>query len=91
MISKVLKSLMIYKRIQIFLCFTLFLGCTNKVISTNSGLKYTILTKGTGLKAKSGDEVYIFETTSYRNGTELYSNFNSKTPVKPKLVIRTLS
>jgi FKBP-type peptidyl-prolyl cis-trans isomerase len=82
---------MIYRRIQFFLFVTLLLGCANKVISTNSGLKYTILTKGTGLKAKSGDEVFIFETTSYLSGTELYSNFNSKTPVKPKLVIRTLS
>ena len=43
---------------------------------------YTILKKGTGEKAKEGQEVLIFETTSYLNGTILYSNENSTTPVK---------
>ena len=43
---------------------------------------YTILKKGTGEKAKEGQEVLIFETTSYLNGIVLYSNENSTTPVK---------
>ena len=51
-------------------------------IKTPSGLMYTILKKGTGEKAKEGQEVLIFETTSYLNGTILYSNENSTTPVK---------
>jgi FKBP-type peptidyl-prolyl cis-trans isomerase len=51
-------------------------------VSTPSGLKYKIHEQGNGVKAKAGDEVLIFETTSYRDGTVLYSNMNSSTPVK---------
>jgi len=49
---------------------------------TASGLKYIILKKGTGMPAKTGQEVLIFETTTYLNGTILYSNENSANPVK---------
>ena len=38
--------------------------------------------KGNGQKAKAGQEVLIRETTSYLNGTVLYSNENSRSPVK---------
>lgn len=65
----------------ILMVFFLF-SCANKMIETKSGLKYTILEKGSGIQAQAGDEVFIFETTSYRNGTVLYSNYNSKSPVK---------
>jgi|SRR5882724_8273589 len=51
-------------------------------IITPSGLKYKILQKGSGVSAKEGSEVLICETTSYRNGTVLYSNENSTSPVK---------
>jgi FKBP-type peptidyl-prolyl cis-trans isomerase len=72
--------------------FTL-LGCTNQnnitkssstdgYVTTPSGLKYIILQKGTGEAAKEGQEVLIFETTSYLDGTVLYSNENSTSPVK---------
>ena len=60
----------------------LFSSCSNKIIATKSGLHYRIIENGSGIKAKAGDEVYIFETTSYRNGTVLYSNYNSTSPVK---------
>lgn len=71
-----------------------FLSCSNqtklrKTASTNndfviteSGLRYKIIQKGTGQKAKVGQEVLLRETTSYLDGTVLYSNENSKTPVK---------
>lgn len=59
-----------------------FVGCSNRIVSTASGLKYKILEKGSGIVAKAGDEVFIYETTSYRNGTILYSNYNAKSPVK---------
>jgi FKBP-type peptidyl-prolyl cis-trans isomerase len=73
-------------------CFSL-LGCANqnkitkslstdRYVKTPSGLKYTILQKGSGDTAKEGQQVLIFETTSYLNGTILYSNENSTTPVK---------
>ncbi|HUM46452.1 MAG TPA: FKBP-type peptidyl-prolyl cis-trans isomerase [Chitinophagales bacterium] len=60
----------------------LFTNCSNKMVSTKSGLEYRVLEKGSGSKAKAGDTVLIFETTSYRNGTVLYSNYNAASPVK---------
>jgi FKBP-type peptidyl-prolyl cis-trans isomerase len=51
-------------------------------VTSSSGLKYKILQKGTGEPAKAGNEVLIFETTSYRDGTVLYSNENTDSPVK---------
>ncbi len=50
-------------------------------VTTASGLKYKILKQGTGEPAKEGNEVLIFETTSYRNGTVLYSNESSDRPI----------
>lgn len=69
--------------------FTL-LSCTtqNKAtqsstyVTTPSGLQYIILQKGSGIKVREGQEVLIFETTSYLNGTILYSNENTTRPVK---------
>lgn len=67
----------------VFIFSLLFLiSCSDKVITTQSGLKYRVLEKGSGIKAKAGDEVFIYETTSYRNGTILYSNYNSTSAVK---------
>lgn len=67
--------------IPIFL-FLILISCSKSVITTKSGLQYRILEKGSGIKAKSGDEVFIYESTSYRNGTVLYSNYNSTSSVK---------
>lgn len=60
----------------------MFASCSNRIVSTKSGLKYRILERGSGIKAQEGDEVFIYETTSYRNGIVLYSNYNSSSPVK---------
>lgn len=71
----------------------LFYSCANnnkltkstphdEYITTASGLKYKILQKGSGEPAKAGQEVLLFETTTYLDGTVLYSNENSKSPVK---------
>ena len=54
------------------------------LIKTKSGLQYMILKKGKGNKARAGDEILLFETTRYRDGTVLYTNENSKNPVKVK-------
>jgi FKBP-type peptidyl-prolyl cis-trans isomerase len=81
------------KWLQLLLVSILFLGCANnnKLTTTSfqdgyttiaSGLKYKILQKGSGEAAKVGQEVLIFETTTYLDGTILYSNENSTTPVK---------
>lgn len=59
------------------------LGCSvGKVKTTHSGLQYTKLRSGKGPKAKAGQEILLFETTSYRNGTVLYSNEHTTSPVK---------
>lgn len=64
----------------------IFLGCsTSKMRTSKSGLQSIILQKGTGPKAKTGQEILLFETTSYRNGTVLYSNENTKSAVKVKI------
>ncbi len=54
----------------------------NEYTTTPTGLKYMTIKKGSGETAKEGQEVLIFETTTYLNGTVLYSNENSANPVK---------
>jgi FKBP-type peptidyl-prolyl cis-trans isomerase len=51
-------------------------------VTTKTGLQYKIIQKGSGQKAKAGQEVLIRETTSYLDGTILYSNEDSRSPVK---------
>ncbi len=79
------------KYIFSFLASFILLSCANQnklaksndgYIATASGLKYKILQKGSGQLVKTGHEVLIFETTTYLNGNVLYSNENSKAPVK---------
>ena len=70
------------KSIAILFFIIIVTSCSNKSVSTKSGLHYRILERGTGIKAKAGDQVFIYETTSYRNGAILYSNYNSTTAVK---------
>lgn len=70
------------KTISLLIAAFLILGCSKKIIETNSGLKYRILKQGSGQKAKVGDEILLYETTSYRDGTVLYSNYDSTSPVK---------
>lgn len=80
------------KWLQMLLVSLLLLSCANNKLTTSSpqdgytttpsGLKYKILQKGSGEAAKAGQEVLIFETTSYLDGTILYSNENSTNPVK---------
>lgn len=71
-----------------YLLFLAILGtitsCASKYIVTDSGLRYYIIVEGKGIGAKAGDEILLFETTAYRNGTILYSN-EGKTPVKVKI------
>jgi len=83
------------KWFAIIIIISLAAGCINQKSATNSqkmpgtgmietasGLKYTILKKGSGPFAKAGNEVLIYETTTYLNGTILYSNENTGRPVK---------
>jgi FKBP-type peptidyl-prolyl cis-trans isomerase len=80
--------------ILIYLSSCFFLSCNNQskiikssngvndYVTTETGLKYKIIQKGTGEKAKVGQEVLLRETTTYLDGTVLYSNEKSKDPVK---------
>lgn len=70
------------KKIYFLTAVILLMSCSATFNETQSGLKYRILEKGSGPKAKVGDEILLYETTSYRNGTVLYSNYNSSSPVK---------
>ncbi len=80
------------KNIPLLVVFVILMRCSspknlqpandNGYIKTGSGLQYKILQAGTGETAKAGQEVLIFETTSYLNGTVLYSNEKSTSPVK---------
>lgn len=60
------------------------IACANQknMIQTSSGLKYQILKKGSGPKTQAGQAVLIYETTTYLDGTILYSNENTNNPVK---------
>ena len=66
----------------LILVAVLFNSCTIKIKQSPSGLQYQVLKKGKGPSAKSGNEILLYETTSYRDGTVLYSNENSGRPVK---------
>jgi FKBP-type peptidyl-prolyl cis-trans isomerase len=79
------------KRFSIIISISLLIGCShqknagttnNGYITTTSGLQYKIIQKGSGPQAKEGQEVLIRETTSYLNGTVLYSNEHSGSAVK---------
>lgn len=71
------------KRAILFIGLCLLgIGCSHRMVQTQSGLRYQILQDGKGAKAKVGDTILLLETTSYRNGTVLYSNEESGNPVK---------
>ena len=68
---------------RFMLVLLVLVGCSaEKVMTTRSGLQYKRLKKGSGSKAKVGQEILLFETTRYRNGTILYSNEHNTNPVK---------
>ena len=87
------------KILPALVCLTIFsiIGCKSQIkvkkgkadkseyIKTGSGLKFRVLKEGSGEVAEIGDEALIFETTSYRDGTKLYSNENSANPIKVKI------
>jgi FKBP-type peptidyl-prolyl cis-trans isomerase len=54
--------------------------------TTSSGLRYKILQEGEGEAVTAGREVLLFETTSYLDGTVLYSNENTTSPGKVLIV-----
>lgn len=75
-----------FKKLYLLFVVLALLSCsTQKLKTSKTGLQSIILQKGTGPKAKTGQEILLFETTTYRNGTLLYSNENTKSPVKVKI------
>lgn len=75
------------KRIFALFIFSLALaGCAaTHFRHSSSGWQYRILKKGKGASAKTGQEILLRETTSYRNGTVLYSNEHTGNLVKVKI------
>jgi FKBP-type peptidyl-prolyl cis-trans isomerase len=74
-----------------FLLFSLLLaGCmpasksarTTDIVTTSTGLKYTIIKTGTGQPAAIGDEVLIHEKMRYLNDSLLFSSYSLPHPVK---------
>ena len=71
------------KATTFFTLTLLLISCSSgKMKQSPTGLQYTILKKGHGPGAKTGQQLMLFETTSYRTGEVLYSNENTTTPVK---------
>jgi FKBP-type peptidyl-prolyl cis-trans isomerase len=70
-----------------FLAFSCTVGKTSdgQYYTSTSGLQYRTLQEGSGPEAGEGNEVLIFETTTYRDGTVLYSNMDTDSPVKIKI------
>ncbi|MCK8520211.1 YceI family protein [Aquimarina sp. D1M17] len=52
------------------------------LITTDSGLQYSILKEGKGKPVIEGQEVLIHEITTYRNNEEVYSSRKSDQPIK---------
>ena len=50
--------------------------------TTSSGLQYSIITEGSGPTAAEGDEVLIHESTSYRDGTLIFTTREGFGPLK---------
>lgn len=70
---------------------TLFLCCRNnhaKEVTLESGLRYEIITPGSGRAAMYGDEVIIEETMGYSDGTILYSS-RDRGVNQPRFVLGT--
>lgn len=71
------------KTARFFALAILLISCsTGKMKQSPSGLQYMLLKKGRGPKAKTGQQIMLFETTSYRTGQVLYSNENTATPIR---------
>ncbi|MBA2561671.1 MAG: FKBP-type peptidyl-prolyl cis-trans isomerase [Chitinophagaceae bacterium] len=64
-----------------------FTGCsttnnTDKIVTTGTGLKYSILKNGNGEIAKTGDEVAVYESMSLSGGKLIYSIAKPAPPIK---------
>ncbi|WP_299769388.1 FKBP-type peptidyl-prolyl cis-trans isomerase [uncultured Dokdonia sp.] len=68
------------KLVSIITLSILLLSCQKNIqqqddmVTTPSGLQYKILKEGTGEEAKTGQDVKIHESTSYRDGTVIFSS-----------------
>src|SRR5687767_3169960 len=65
----------------------LIVGCAPgmKWTTTPSGLKYTVIKKGTGKAVVAGDEVVIHESLRYLNDSLLFDSHILPEPVKVKV------
>ena len=56
-----------------------------KEVRTTSGLRYTIVKQGSGEPAKTGQQVFIYESMAYLSGKQFYSIEKPAAPIKIKL------
>lgn len=72
------------KLVSIITLSFLLLSCQKNIqqqddmVTISSGLQYKILKEGTGEEAKVGQDVEIHESTSYRDGTVIFSSKGMK-------------
>jgi len=79
------KSIM-YRKLILLFAILFFAGCSAHVLRQSpSGWQYRVLKKGKGPGTITRKEIWLFETTSYRNGTVLFSNEGTGRPVKVKI------
>jgi peptidylprolyl isomerase len=57
-------------------------GSKNAEVTTDSGLRYTIIQHGKGEPVKTGDKVLIHETVGYTRGTRLFTTKDLGSPIQ---------
>ena len=60
----------------------------SKEVTTSTGLIYEILQEGAGESAQEGDDVMIHESTSYSDGTLIFSTSQIGHPIKIRIGAR---
>ena len=75
-------------KLTLLIALTLLVACQNRTdskkgeVTTDSGLRYTIIQNGKGESVKTGDEVLIHETVGYTRGTRLFTTKDLGSPIQ---------
>jgi peptidylprolyl isomerase len=75
------------KLLVVCLALLLFAGCAKKVVTTKSGLRYSIDTVGNGTVAKEGDFVSIhYKLWIVKDSSKLFKDWSRDSTQKPNLI-----
>ena len=75
------------KLLVVCLALLLFAGCAKKVVTTKSGLKYSIDTVGNGNVVKEGDFVSVhYKLWIVKDSSKLYKDWSRDSTQKPNLI-----